>query len=333
MAYAGICGSDIHLVETDPETGYVRSSAPAVIPAEGRVIGHEGVGKVVDAGSRVRNVSPGAWVAFESIIACYACDVCRRGGFNQCRTSRLLGLETDGLFGTVVDVPARTAHDVSGLGTDARSLMAAACFEPAGVAYVACGNARIEPGDHVVVFGGGPIGIISAMLARDVFGAARVALVEPVAFRRHFAAQWCDSVDDVEAYFAGSPLPVDVVIEASGDVENVDRVMGSVDANGRIVLLGRSGTPLIINQMDRLISNGISIMGSRGHLGGAFHRVMRLREQGRLPLEDIVTDVVMGLDGLLDTLKSPAAIVERNCKVLVRLNDGADPQSPTLRGK
>ena len=47
MIYAGLCGTDVHLIETNPATGYIRCSAPAHIPAEGRVIGHEGVARVL----------------------------------------------------------------------------------------------------------------------------------------------------------------------------------------------------------------------------------------------------------------------------------------------
>jgi len=45
MIYAGLCGTDAHLVTASPETGYIRSSAPALIPPEGRIIGHEGWGR------------------------------------------------------------------------------------------------------------------------------------------------------------------------------------------------------------------------------------------------------------------------------------------------
>jgi len=48
MLYAGVCGTDLHFTEKNPHTGYIRSSAPANIPPEGRVIGHEGVGRILE---------------------------------------------------------------------------------------------------------------------------------------------------------------------------------------------------------------------------------------------------------------------------------------------
>jgi (R,R)-butanediol dehydrogenase / meso-butanediol dehydrogenase / diacetyl reductase len=319
MIYAGICGTDVHLVETNPETGYILSSAPARIPPEGRIIGHEGVGRVLEAGSHVRHVKAGAYVTFESIIVCHYCDVCRRGQFNQCRTARLLGLEKDGLFGTVVDVPSLLTHDVTVLAGNERGLQAAACVEPAGVAYVACQNTRVSGGDTVAVFGAGPIGLFCAILAKAVFGASQVHVVEPVDFRRDFARKWCDQVYTPEEFFQNPPRNVDVLIEAAGHMENVNRIFRRLNANGRVALLARSGTSLTLDAVDHMITNAITVAGSRGHLCGAFATVLSLYQSGRIPLDEIVTEVVDGVDDLCALLHTPARILRSNCKVLARL--------------
>jgi len=319
MIYAGICGTDVHLLETHPETGYVRCSAPAEIPETGRVLGHEGVGRVVAVGSQVHHVSPDAWVAFESIIVCHHCDACRNGRFNQCQHARLLGLEQDGLFGTTVHVPALLAHDVTQYVHTGQDLQGMACLEPAGVALVACQNGRISPGDVVVVFGAGPIGLFSAIMARNIFGASQVYVVEPMPFRRNFAAQWCDHPFDVEDFFDHPSVFADVVIEASGCLENVSRIFRRVNGNGRIILLARSGGALEIHDVDHMITNAVTVTGSRGHLGGALGTILRLSRSGRLSLHELVTEVVSGPEGLVDMLASPKRILEENCKVLVRL--------------
>lgn len=322
MIYAGLCGTDLHLVESNPYTGYILCSAPAEIPKEGRVIGHEGTGRVLQIGSNVRHVKAGAIVTFESIIVCHYCDVCRKGQFNQCRHAKLLGLEKDGLFGNIVDVPSMLTHDVTELAGTDRGLKSAACVEPAGVAYVACKNTHITGGDVVVVFGGGPIGLFTAMLSRTVFGASAVHLVEPVEFRRKFAEKWCDYVYDVDEFFDNCPEFVDVIIEASGHLDNISRIFRKANANGRIALLARSGTPLVLDAVDHMITNAISIIGSRGHLCGAFSDIINLYRQGRIPLEEIVTNVLNGQEELRDILMSTEKILNENCKVLVRLDGG-----------
>lgn len=321
MLYAGICGTDVHLTEKNPQTGYVRSSAPANIPTEGRVIGHEGVGRILATGSNVRHLHTGAIVAFESIIVCHYCQVCRKGHFNQCQHAVLLGMEKDGLFGTVVDVPALLAHDVSDLIKSDKDLKAAACIEPAAVAYVACQNTQVKGGDCVVIFGAGPIGLFTAMLSKLVFGASAVYMVEPVAFRRTFAQQWCDRVYAVNEFFANPPQGIDVVVEASGFLENVNRVFRSINANGRVVLLARSGQPLVLEAIDHMITNAIAIIGSRGHLCGAFSDILRLHKEGRVALDAIVTAVLNSPTELGDILKSSDKILNEHCKVLVKFGE------------
>jgi len=320
MIYAGLCGTDVHLMESDPKTGYIRSSAPATIPDTGRVIGHEGIGKVLAVGENVRHLSEGAIVTFESIIVCHYCDVCRRGQFNQCRNAKLLGLETDGIFGEIVDVPAMLAHDVTAIIRTDRDLQAIACVEPAGVAYVACQNTRVTGGDVVVIFGAGPIGVFAAMLCKTIFGASSVSIVEPVAFRREFAEKWCDRVYDVEEFFANPPDSIDVVIEASGDLQNINKIFRNVNANGRIALLARSGTSLVLDAMDHMITNAISIMGSRGHLCGAFTDIINLYKQGRLPLHKIVTHILDGTQAFEDLVGAANKILNENCKLLIRFS-------------
>lgn len=319
IIYSGLCGTDLHLVETNPETGYILCSAPASITEGGRVIGHEAVARVAAVGSRVKHVKPGDMVTFESIITCQHCEVCRRGQFNQCLSAKLLGLETDGLFGTVVDVPSMLAHDVTALCRDDRGLKAAACIEPAGVAYVACGTTHVGPGDVVVVFGGGPIGAFAALFSRLIFGASQVCVVEPVEFRRSLAKLWCDQAYGVEEFFNEGPRRVDVLIEASGHMENVRRTFRHLNPNGRIALLGRSGTPLMLDAVDHMITNAISINGSRGHLCGAFSNILKLCLRRRIDLDQIVTEVVDGPEGIRDVLASPERVAQ-NCKILARFD-------------
>ena len=321
MLYAGICGTDVHLTEKNPETGYIRSSAPANIPPEGRVIGHEGVGRILETGHNVRQLQKGNIVAFESIIVCHHCDVCRKGNFNQCRNAELLGMEKDGLFGTIVDIPAMLAHDVSELVKNDSDLKAVACIEPAAVAYVACQNTQIKGGDCIVIFGAGPIGLFTAMLSKSIFGASIVHIVEPIAYRRKFAKKWCDHVYSVEEFFNNPPQRVDVVVEASGYLENINKIFRQINANGRVVLLARSGIPLVLEAIDHLITNAILIIGSRGHLCGAFNDILRLHQEGRIALNEIVTAVLNSPEELKDVLNNSDKILNENCKILVRFGE------------
>lgn len=316
--YIGICGTDIHLVTANRYTHYVQSSAPAHIPPAGRIIGHEGVGRVVSVGDGVRHIRPEQIVGFESILACGQCDTCRRGRPNQCRTARLLGLEFDGLFAEAAVVPARLCRPIGQLADSDEGLRAASLLEPASVAYLACLNSRIAPGDRVLVFGGGPIGILVAVVARQLFGACQVHLVEPIPFRRQIASQVVDQVFSVEDFF-GSSGSHDVLVDASGALDSVSAALPRVDAGGRVCLLARGGTPFHVEAVDHLLTNNISILGSRGHLGGCFERLIELLLQRRLDLGFMITETINGLHALKVALDNPEHLVRQNCKILCRL--------------
>jgi len=327
MLAVGICGTDLHLAHRNADTGYIACSAPVVIPPQGRLIGHEGIGKAIAVGRHVANIKPGDFVTFESLVACHHCERCRRGNFNQCRNARLLGLEDDGLFSTITDVPGSVAHNIGHWQIDS-DLAILSCLEPAAVGYLACQNARVRGGEKVVVFGAGPIGLYSAIAATCVFGASSVTMVDPVPFRREFSAQWCDDCLEVGEFFASPPSEIDVVIESSGFLSNVTKVFPRINANGRAVLLGRCGQPLTVDTIDHMITNAISIMGSRGHLGGAFHDILALYAQGKFPLEAPVTKTISGLEEIEYHLMNPAKVLDENCKVLARLDGGNDVQRP-----
>jgi len=320
MHLVGICGTDLHAIQCDPATGYILGSAPLEIGPAGRVLGHEGVGRVQEVGSGVSGIRRRDWVAFESLETCHRCAACRGGRFNQCENAVLVGMQRDGVFAEIVDLPAQLAHDVNDLAADEPGRRAAACIEPAACSYVALALARVKPGEDVLIFGAGPIGIFAAMLARLAFGAASVQIVEPLPFRREFAGRWADRVCDVEEFFA-EPVrrSTDVLIETSGQLENVDRSLVRVGPNGRIALLARCGAPLGLRRVDHLITNNLSIIGSRGHLGGAVGHILQLYRDARLPLHEAVTDVVQGLDSLKSALSDPAALAGKHCKLLARL--------------
>ncbi|MDA9982547.1 alcohol dehydrogenase catalytic domain-containing protein [Gammaproteobacteria bacterium] len=322
MIFAGLCGTDVHVVQENSDTGYIMGSAPLKIGLEGRILGHEGVGQVVAVGDGVGNVKEGDYVTLESIITCHYCDACRKGKFNQCEGAQLFGMERDGLFRKIADVPAQLAHDINDLADTDVGLRAAACIEPAACGYVATSLADVSPGDNVLIFGAGPIGLFTSMLCRAALGAAEIHVIDPIPFRREFALDWADRTYDVEEFFFLSSKPdFNVLIETSGVLGNVGRSLRQMASNSRIILLARSGEPLLLQHVDHMITNNISITGSRGHLGGAFADVLRLYRAGNLPLQNGITTIIEGLDNFRKCLEHPVDVVEKNCKVLVRISD------------
>lgn len=323
IARAGVCGTDFHLLETAAD-GYTRCSSPACIPPQGRVLGHEAVGIIHAIGSGVGHLRPGDWVCLESIITCHTCPKCRQGHFNQCQDTRLLGMEEDGLFTEFADVPATLAHNVNDLAQTNRQLEALVCVEAAAVAYLACQNARLQPGESMAILGAGPIGFYVALLARRCFGASRVTLVEPSAFRHKFAADAAIADRVLQpAEFASDDQPCDVLVDAAGDLAAVSHAIPRLNGNGRIILLSRTGGAFVTDHVDQIISRSLHVIGSRGHLGGAFESVLALCRSRRLDLRAPVTHVVAGLGPLADILAHPARFMANQCKIVVDLGPQA----------
>lgn len=317
VAKVGLCGTDLHLLDSTAE-GYVRCSSPMSIPPVGRIIGHEATGIVTAVGDCNLPFSCGDVVCCESIVVCHHCRKCRQGQFNQCEQSSLIGLEQDGLFTEFADLPASVAHCVTDLAGSDRELEALACVEPAAVSYLACVNAQISPGDAVAVLGAGPIGFYTALMAKTLFGAASVCICEQSPFRREFARQAGDIVMSPEELFSSSRR-FDALIDAAGALVETNRLIPRMNGNGRIVLLARTGQPLSIDHVDHVISKSLRIIGSRGHLGGAFDAVLNLVRANRLDLRLPVTRVVHGFDELAQALRNSSGIVDGDCKVVANL--------------
>lgn len=319
MEYVGICGTDIHIATADPITGYVQSSASAVLDQNGRILGHEGVGRILEVADNVQHLKSGQLVAFESILTCGYCEQCRNGRYNQCEQAKLVGMEIDGLFSNIIDLPAKLAFDVTDFVDTEGGIQAAACLEPAGVGFIACENAQIKAGDKVAVLGAGPIGLLTVMLAKS-FGASQVTLVEPIDFRRNFASQWADICYTPEE-FQESVNKYNVLIDAAGDLNLVANSLEKINPHGRVVLLARNGQSMTIDKIDLLITNNISIVGARGHLGGVYEKVSKLYLANCLPMHQIITKNIVGLEELAAYIEDSEIITQENCKVMCSLNE------------
>ena len=156
-----ICGTDLHILKGD---------VPAV--TEGRVLGHEGVGTVVEVGPSVSTIAVGDRVIISCIAACGACSYCHRGLYAHCLADEgaagigwILGHLIDGTQAELVRVPFadNTLHKLpSGVDDDAAVMLSDILptgFE-IGVRY-----GRVQPGDVVAVVGAGPVGLAAMMTA------------------------------------------------------------------------------------------------------------------------------------------------------------------------
>lgn len=300
----GVCGSDTHCLETDDD-GYIIFSGPVSLPV---IPGHEYAGEVVATGPGVRNLQVGDLVAAEGMLYCGVCEACRTGHPNQCPHLDMVGFSSPGAYAEYIKVEERFCWSLNGvaerLGDAQAGLELGALVEPISCPFngifVAAGGMR--PGDHVAVFGAGPIGLGAIALARAA-GAASISAFELSAERRQIAIA-CgadEAFDPRELVEAGSSPAeqiqrmtrgwgADILVECAGAaLHTMPEIEKSFAPGGKMIYLGRTGEHAPV-MLDVLVSGAASIVGARGHAGGGcFPQVIRLLESGRINVEPMIT--------------------------------------------
>lgn len=158
---SGICASDLHAAAIkDFELPY------PFVP------GHEFAGAVAAVGPDVSHLRPGEHAVVQPLIPCRICGFCQAGRINMCRNAQLIGLHLPGGCAEYVAVPGANAVPGGELPDPA-----AACTEPLACALHGLERARLSPGDQVLIFGAGAIGLFFLQLAR-LHGAGRIAVVD-----------------------------------------------------------------------------------------------------------------------------------------------------------
>jgi hypothetical protein len=325
----GICGSDTHVYETDPD-GYIIFSGLVRLPC---VLGHEFSGVVEKTGKLVREPAPGDLVAMESIQWCGYCTPCRSGAPNQCQNIELLGLSTHGALAEFAAIKAKYCWKINSLlerYSESETFAIGSLIEPIGCAYngMFISGGGLRPGETVVVYGAGPIGLAAIALAR-LSGASVIIAFERLESRRELARiMGADYVFGIGP--KGNPSPAsrqvleltggvgaDVQIEAAGDAPHtIPEMERSTAPNGRIVYLGRAerSTPM---SLDGLVSGAQKIVGARGHSGyGIFNNIIRLIATGRLDPRPMIT-ARFPFDEALAALERSAARIDG--KILVTM--------------
>ncbi|MCC6364754.1 MAG: alcohol dehydrogenase catalytic domain-containing protein [Bryobacterales bacterium] len=184
----GICGSDLHYYF---EGGI--GDTPCVYPM---VLGHEPAGEVRQVGAGVTGWSPGDRAVLEPAVYCYHCEYCLTGRHNVCAHLRFLSTPSDpGFFRQVLNLPARNVAPLpQGLSFEEGTLA-----EPLAIALHSMKFAAPRPGETAVVFGAGPIGLLTLAVLK-ISGAGRIWVVEPLAHRRELALRMgADAVLDPKA--------------------------------------------------------------------------------------------------------------------------------------
>lgn len=252
--FCGVCHTDLHVKNAD--FGDVT----------GTVLGHEGVGLVIEVSEGVENIKVGdrvsiAWM-FES---CGHCEYCTTGRETLCREVKNAGYTVDGAMAEQVIVSAEYAVKVP----DNLDPAAASSVTCAGVTtYKAVKVSNIRPGQWIGVFGIGGLGNLAVQYAKNVFGAKVVAFDisdEKLAFAKELGADAIvnsmneDPVEKAKELTGGKGLDATVITAVAKTPFN--QAIDVVKAGARVVAVG-----LPVDKMDldipRLVLDGIEVVGS-----------------------------------------------------------------------
>lgn len=306
VEYCGICGTDLHLAHSER------------FPA-GSILGHEFVGTIAELGSGVDVWQVGERVVANPFRPCGQCDICHAGQAYLCPAGVTAGVgPLPGGYADQVAVPAENLLRLP----ESMTSRQAAVVEPLAVALHATLRARPALSDTVLIFGGGPIGLLLLQCVR-LAGCRRAILVEPVARRREAAARLgADAVIDPLAEDAlvafrdfTSLIGADHVFECAGVPATVRAAIVATRPGGALTQVAVPAHSIPIH-LGAIIQREITLRGSMAYLD-EFPLAIDIIARGRVNVDDLITTEI-GLADVEQTFAELTGPENTQIKVLVK---------------
>ena len=303
VSRTAICGSDLHL--------WHGGLGDAIALTEGFAVGHEFLGVVEETGRGVRGYKKGDRVLASCTVGCGECAMCRRGVFSGCITmtkgggaSNVFGFST-GLPGGQAEavrvpfadtnlfrVPEQLADEQALFLTD---------ILPTG--YMGAEMAEVGPGDSVVVFGCGPVGMFAQMCAL-LRGASRVIAVDLDDQRLVRASQLgCETVNSGRENLGERVLELthglgaDATIEAVGRADLITQAAMITRPGGRIAVIGVLTEPTATLPWFLMFMKNLSLKTGLVNPQNHIPRLLPLIEEGRIDPTVIISHRLPLSDG------------------------------------
>lgn len=319
VASCACCSTDVALMD---------KPFPGQPPYGDFIPGHEYAGTVAALGETVDEFKVGDRVAVEAHLGCMRCKNCRVGNYTAClnygtEKHRANGMTANGGFAqyvinninTVYPIPDHIDFNEASLITNLGCVLYG--FQTVG-GYVA--------GDHVAVIGPGPLGLISAQVAK-AFGAEKVYLIGTRASRLNVGAE--TGADRVINVHEEDPLEIilketkgigaDLVVESSGAKDAPMTAIKMLKPMGKILMLGIPHEPVLVDFEDLLMKNK-SIHTVRGEGWANVARAVSLLGSGKVTLKPYVTHS-FPLDDISKAFKTFVERIGGAVKVVVKPNE------------
>jgi len=282
VAACGACHTDLHYIEH----GVPTFKKPPI------VLGHEASGIVEEVGVDVDHIKAGQRVLIPAVLTCGRCPACRQGRENICSDMRMLGNHFDGAYAEYVAVPAKDVLDLpETIPLEEASIIADAISTP----YHAVKNrARVAPGDTVVVFGCGGVGINAVQLASAAGGYViavdindrKLEWASSFGAARTINASNVDRVSKEIKKLTGGGA--DIAMEVIGNPRTIEEAFECVRVGGRLCIVGYTHEAISI-VAGKIMFKEIEVVGSLGCRPVDYQPLIRMVEQGKIDVTKQVT--------------------------------------------
>ena len=279
VAACGICGTDHGIYKN------------RLLP-DGVILGHEFAGTVVEVGRGVTDWQEGDRAAVLPLPYCGECELCLNDKQNLCRHGLQHAIGCGGDSGGLAEYACAPAAALRRLPAS-MDVRLGALVDPLAVALHAVNLGRVRPGTRVGIIGLGPLGLFSGLIARQYGGLAFGLDTRPsrVAAAHSFGLGAFTSDDQADQRIAeltsGGP---DVVIEASGRPESIERAATLARVGGRVVLVSSYHAPAEIKP-GRWLTRGISLLPSIAYTSDEFDIALDLIATRRIDARQLITAV------------------------------------------
>jgi threonine dehydrogenase-like Zn-dependent dehydrogenase len=232
VAACGFCGSDVEYYYGKSPVGTADGKGPLIL-------GHEFSGRIAGLGklASAYGLTEGDRVAVNPIQSCNACMACRAGKPQFCANLSALGVTTNGGFATYAKTKAAHAYKLPDSLTDEQG----AFVEMLSAAVNAVRKSDVQPGEFVVVYGPGPVGLSMVQLLKNE--GARVAVVGTRDYRLNLAKEL-----GADHTFKAADGSIAEQVQGANDGALADKAIvatGSMDANQEALEVTGPGSTVV----------------------------------------------------------------------------------------
>nr|CUV01048.1 Molecular chaperone GroES [Cellulophaga sp. An8] len=280
VAYSGVCGTDVHIYHGMMDK---RVSIP-------QTIGHEMSGIIDAVGKNVTNFKTGEKVVVRPLDDRKVKPSDK--GFNHiCEDLKFIGIDSPGSMQQYWNVPAFVLHNLK----PETDLKLAALIEPLSVATHDVRRSGLVKGETAVVLGGGPIGMLVAMVAKEVGAQVIISEVNPTRIKMAKDLGF-DAVNptevDLVAYVKSKTEDkrADVVFEVAGVQPALDIMCEVAGIRGRILMVAIHGDKKPVD-LFKFFWKELSLIGARVYEKEDYEKSIELITENKLPFKAMITDV------------------------------------------